>query len=159
MEKTFKTKTGSCHVTENQIILTRNGLTGNLAKVTSGNNIARVLIIYGLLSVGLIYFAYSSYLQGSVTATILYGLLAAYLVYGIIRSRNNSATPVIDRKDIRAVRFVAATTGLARPRFEIDFVERGKIKTRLILLPGSMTGGSDETMRALDIMRSEKLLV
>ena len=58
--KTFRTKTGFCHVTADKIILTRDGVIGNIAKVTVGNNISRIPIIYGLVSIGLIYFAYAA---------------------------------------------------------------------------------------------------
>jgi len=50
-EKTFKTKTRYCHILPNKIILTRDGIIGNVAKVTVGNNIYRILIIYGGLSI------------------------------------------------------------------------------------------------------------
>ena len=49
-EKTFKTKTGFCHILSDKIILTRDGIIGNVAKVTVENNINRVLLIYGGLS-------------------------------------------------------------------------------------------------------------
>jgi len=158
MEKIFRTKTGFCHVTEDQIILTRDGVIGNVAKVTVGNSISRILIIYGLISLGLIYFAYDSYLKGDTFATILFGLLGLYLIYGITKSLNNSATPIIDRKDIKTTKFIKGTSGLSRSRFEIEFNEGGKIKKRLILLPGSMTGGQNEADKAVEIMRGEKLL-
>ena len=43
-EKTFKTKTGFCHILPDKIILTRDGVVGNVAKVTVGNNITRILL-------------------------------------------------------------------------------------------------------------------
>ena len=36
--------------------------------------------------------------------------------------------------------------------------ENRKIKKRLIMLPGSMTDGQNETEKAIELMRSEKLL-
>ena len=158
MEKTFRTKTGFCHVTEDQIILTRDGVIGSVAKVTVGNNISRILIIYGLITLGLIYFAYDSCLKGDTFTTILFGLLGLYLINGIFKSLNNSATPIIDRKDIKTTKFIKGTSGLTRSRFEIEFNEYGKTKKRLILLPGSLTGGQDETEKAVEIMKEEKLL-
>jgi hypothetical protein len=158
MQKVFRTKTGFCHVTVDQIILTRDGVVGSVAKVTVGNNISRILIIYGLISLGLFYFAYDSYLKGNTFTTVLFGLLGLYLIYGITSSLNNSATPIIDRKDIKTTKFVKGTSGLSRSRFEIEFSEGGKIKKRLILLPGSLTGGREEADKAVEIMREEKLL-
>jgi hypothetical protein len=158
MKKTFRTKTGFCHVTEDQIILTRDGVIGSVAKVTVGNSISRILIIYGVISLGLIYFAYDSYIKGGMFVTILFGLLGLYLINAIIKSLNNSATPIIDRKEIKTTKFIKGTSGLTRSRFEIEFNEGGTIKKRLILLPGSLTGGKDETEKALEIMKEEKLV-
>ena len=117
IEKIFKTKTGFCHVLPDKIVLTRDGIIGNLAKVTVGNNISRILFIYGGLSIGLMYFAFDNYKNGQTAQPILFGLLAIYLVYGIISSINNSATPFIDRHKIKNVKFKNAIMGLTRSRF------------------------------------------
>ena len=152
-EKTFITKTGFCHILPDKIVLTRDGIIGNLAKVAVGNNISRILLIYGGLSCVLIYGAYSLYLKGQFAQTILFGLIAVYLIFGILNSLNNSATPIIYRDKIKGVKLKKAIPGLTRSRFEIKFEdENGKIKKRLILLPGSMSGGSKETEIAIKIM-------
>lgn len=158
-EKTFKTKTGFCHILPDKIVLTRDGIIGNVAKVTIGNNISRILIIYGALSLGLFYFAFDSFKNGQIAQLILFGLLGIYLFYGVANSINNSATPIIDRQKIIEVKFKKAITGLTRSRFEVLFEdEQGKIKKRLIMLPGSLTDGQNETEKAIKIMASEKLI-
>jgi hypothetical protein len=157
-EKTFKTKTGFCHITTHKIILTRDGVIGNISNVTVGNNIARILIIYGALSIVLLYFAYDSYLNGNTSTTLFLGLIGLYLIYGIAKSRNNSATPIIERKNIINVTYNAGASGLTRPRFEVEFNEGGQLKKRLIMLPGTMAGGQTEAVKAVQIMRDEKLL-
>jgi hypothetical protein len=158
-EKTFKTKTGFCHILPDRIVLTRDGIIGNVAKVTVGNNIAKVLVIYGGLTIGLSYLAFTGYKNGQTIQPILFGLLGLYLIYGIVNSRNNSATPNIDRKKIKEVKLKKAIKGLTRSRFEIMFEdENGKIKKRLIMLPDSMTGGQNEVEKAVKIMTEEKLL-
>lgn len=157
-EKTFRTKTGFCHVTADKIILTRDGVIGNISRVTVGTNVTRILIIYGLLSIGLIYFAYDGYVKGDTTTTIFFGLIGVYLIYGIIKSRNNSATPIIERKEIKSVTYNSGTSGLTRPRFEVEFNDNGQVKKRLIMLPGTLTGGQSEAEKAVQIMREEKLL-
>lgn len=158
-EKTFKTKTGFCHITADKIILTRDGVIGNISKVTVGNKMTRILTIYGLLSIGLIYFAYDSFVKGDMTTTLFFGLIGLYLIYGIVNSRNNSATPVIERKDIKSVIYNSGTPGLTRPRFEVEFNENGQIKKRLIMLPGTLAGGQSEADKAVQIMRDAKLLL
>ncbi len=158
-EKTFKTKTGFCHILPDKIVLTRDGIVRNVAKVTVGNNIARILIIYGAITVGLFYFAFDAYQNGQTLQAILFGLIGLYLIYGIFNSLNNSATPVIDRQKIKDVRFKNAIKSLTRSRFEVMFEdESGKVKKRLIMLPGSMTNGQNETEKAIQIMKEEQLL-
>ena len=158
-ENTFKTKTGFCHILPDKIVLTRDGIIGNVATVTVGNNISRILFIYGGLSIGLFYLAFDNFKNGQTAQPILFGLLGIYLVYGIVNSINNSATPIIDRQKIRDVKFKKAIVGLTRSRFEVLFEdEQGKIKKRLIMLPGSLTDGQNETEKAIKIMTDEKLI-
>ncbi len=159
-EKIFKTKTGFCHILPDKIVLTRDGIVGNVAKVTIGNNILRILIIYSILSLGLFYFAYNNYKNDKTVQSILFGVLGIYLVYGIVSSLNNSASPIIDRQKIKSVKFKKAIVGLTRSRFEVLFEDnQGKIKKRLIMLPGSLTDGQNETEKALKIMTEEKIII
>lgn len=158
-EKIFKTKTGFCHILPDKIVMTRDGVVGNVAKVTVGNNIARILIIYGAITIGLFYFGFEAYQNGQALQQILFGLIGLYLIYGIFNSLNNSAIPILDRQRIKDVRFKKAIKGLTRSRFEVMFEdESGKIKKRLIMLPGPMTDGQNETVKAVEIMREEQLL-
>ncbi len=158
-EKRFRTKTGYCHILEDKIILTRDGIIGNVAKVTVGNNITRILVIYGLIALGLIYFAIDNYNKQDNFTVIFLLLIAIYLIYGIFNSVNNSATPVIDRKSIQKVKFIKGIAGLTRARFVVIFTdEKGKTKKRLIMLPGSLTCGQTETDIAYNLMIEEKLM-
>ncbi len=159
-EKTFKTKTGFCHILPEKIVLTRDGIIGNVASVTVGNNISRILIKYGVLSILLFYLAFDGYTKGQIALSILFGFLGIYLAYNILNSINNSATPIIPRQKIKEVKFKKAIIGLTRSRFEVLFEdEKGKIKKRLIMLPGSLTDGQNETEKAIKIMADEKLIV
>jgi len=158
-EKVFKTKTGFCHIFPDKIILTRDGIIGTVAKVTVGKGMARMFFIYGALSLWLFYTAYNSYLQGQLFQPILFLLLGLGLIFGILSSLNNSATPVIERNKIRNVKFKKGIAGITRSRFEVFFEdENGKIKRRMIMLPGSMTGGQEATEQAIKIMTDEKLM-
>jgi hypothetical protein len=157
-EKTFKTKTGFCHILPDKIVLTRDGIIGNVAKVTVGNNVSRILIIYGGLSAFLFYTAFNSYQEGQFFMSLLFVVIGVYLIYGIIASINNSATPIIERDKIRSVKFKRAIKGVTRSRFEVMFEnDKGKAKKRLIMLPGSLTDGENETVKAVRIMKEEKL--
>jgi hypothetical protein len=155
-EKVFKTKTGYCHILQDKIILTRDGVIGNISKATIGNNIARPLIIYGIIALGLFYLSIKGFNRGDYGPAFLFIILGLLLVFGILRSLNNSATPVIDRDRIKQIEFKKAVPGATRAYFIIHFhTDNGKIKRRLILLPGSFTGGQTETEKALQIMTEE----
>lgn len=157
--KVFKTKTGYCHIFPEKIVLSRDGVVGNLAEVVVGNSVTRVLITYSLFSCGLLYFAYTEYQENQLITASAFGLFALLLVFGILNSLNNSAAPVVFRSAIVSVKFKKAIPGLIRSHFVVRFVdELGRTKKRLIMLPGSMSGGSDETEKALKIMKEEKLI-
>jgi hypothetical protein len=158
-KNTFKTKTGFCHILPDKIILTRDGIIGNVAKVTVGNNISRILLIYGGLSLFLFYSVFNEFQKGQTPMSILYGIVGLFLIYGIFTSLNNSATPIIERNKIKGIKLKKAIFGFTRSRFEVLFEDdNGKIKKRLIMLPGSMTDGQNETENAIKIMTDEKLL-
>ena len=158
-EIVFKTKTGYCHILPDKIVLTRDGVIGNMAKVAVGNNIARILFIYSGISIALMYLAYDNYLKGEILTPIIFGLIALYLVIAILSSLNNSSTPLIERDKIQEIKLKKAFFGITRSRFVVRFEdETGKIKNRLIMLPGSFSGGRNETEKAIKIMVKEKLL-
>lgn len=158
-EKIFKTKTGFCHVLPDKIILTKDGDTASITHQPAGNNILPLLIAYLVVAAGFFYFAFRSYQQGEIVLPIVFGAIGLYVIFSTINSLNNSTTPVIYRKDIRSVMFKKAVPGISRSRFEVKFEnERGKIKTRLILLPGSVNDGENETQKALQIMKEEGLI-
>lgn len=141
-----------------KIILTRDGIIGDIAKITVGNGIARILIIYSIFAIFLLYFSFKAYQESKVVTTLFYVGFAGYLLYKVKQSTNYSAISKIERNKIKEVKFIDAKYGATRSRFEVLFEDqKGKIKTRLILLPGSLNDGENETKKALEIMKSEKL--
>jgi hypothetical protein len=155
-ENTFKTKTGYCQVLKDKIVLTRDGVNGNIAKVTMGNNISRPLLIYGLITLALFFLAFKSYREEKNLEAVLLIAFGLMLIYLIIKSLNNSAAPIIDREKIKTIEFKKSIPGTTRAYFIIYFEnEAGKIKQRLILLPGSLSNGENETQKALKIMTAE----
>lgn len=162
-EKTFRTKTGFCHILPDKIILSRDGIAGAVAEVTVGNQISRTLILQGIIALGLIYAAIDSYQHRTLLTfyrPFAFGALSAFLIYNILRSSKNSATPIIERNKIKQVKFKEAIEGLTRSRFEVFFEdEKGRVKKRLILLPGSiMDNQQTETDKALQIMKEEGMI-
>lgn len=159
IEKIFKTKTGYCHIQQDKIVLTRDGVVGNLSKVVVGNNITKILMIYGGISLLLFYLALNKLKEGQHLLSLILALIGVFITYGIITSLNNSATRIIEREAIKDVKLKKGILGLTRSRFEVLFENRdGKIKKRLIMLPGSLTDGMSETEKAIKIMKEENLL-
>lgn len=155
----FRTKTGYCHILADRILLTRDGIAGNIAKLTVGNKITRILIIYGLISIFLFYFAFEYFKEDKFASMVFNIILGLFLLYNIKKSLNYSAASIIARDRIKEVKFMNAKFGATRSAFEIVFEDNnGKLKKRLILLPGSLNNGSAETEKALAIMKSEKLI-
>jgi hypothetical protein len=70
----------------------------------------------------------------------LFGGLAAALVFHIARSRDNSATPEIDRSAIRKVTFKPASPGATRAYFRsaLHPVRERPHQEETIMLPGSL---------------------
>ncbi len=158
-EKVFKTKTGFCHILPEKIVLTRDGIIGNISKTVVGNGISKILIIYSGIAVFMFYNAFTYFKNGQNGSAMLFSFLGGFLIYGIIKSFNNSAAPIIERNKIKKASFINGKTGLTRSRFEIMFEdENGKLKKRLIMLPGSLNDGQNETEKAVEIMRSERIL-
>ena len=158
-EQTFKTKTGFCHILTDKIVLTRDGIVGNVAELTNGKSIYRTLAIYGVFAIFMLYYAYQSFVNQEWFWTIMFGGIGIYLIYNVIKSSNYSATPIIERNKIKNVEFKPAKKFLTRSYFKVDFEQiDGKIKSRLIMLPGSMNNGTDETEKAIEIMKSEGLI-
>ncbi|GGH81948.1 hypothetical protein HNQ91_005682 [Filimonas zeae] len=152
---TFKTKTGYCHILPDKIVLTRTGIIGDMATLTFGQNTSRILLIYSALCVGLLYAAFNAIQNDVYGPALIFICIASFLVYGIIRTTNHSATPVILIDNIKRIQFKNAGNGITRAYFTIHFAdENGKIRKRLIAMPGAIYSDEDATENALAIMKS-----
>src|SRR6188508_2027482 len=139
MEKVFRTKTGFCHVLSDRIILTRNGEIGDISNIEGGNKIAPILMIYAALALLNLYQSYIKFQTGDRFFAIIFGIIGLLLVFGIFSSINNSSTPIIERNSIKAIKYKKGIPGLSRSFFEVKFQsEKGILKKRLIMLPGSL---------------------
>jgi hypothetical protein len=161
MEPKFATKTGYCHILPDKIVLTRYGTPGNVAGATSGNrSVFPTLAGYTALAGVLSYLAYTSVRNENLKEAVLLTLLFILFCYNVITSLDHSTTPVIERAAIRNMRFIKGIPYLTRSRFEISFEDHsGKLKKRLLILPGMLNNGPQHTESALTILRSEGLIV
>ena len=155
----FKTKTGYCHILPDKIVLTRDGVIGNLASTVHGNHIYQSVIIY-LAAIGfLTYLLINNFTVKNYVIVSLDAVLIAVLLYYIVQAFGYSVTPVIERSSIRHIVYKKAIPMLTRPCFEIHFTdEKGRTKKRLIFLPGSLTNSESIANEAFTIMRSEHLI-
>ncbi|WP_130733840.1 phosphoribosylaminoimidazolesuccinocarboxamide synthase [Flavobacterium sp. J27] len=157
-EKKIKTKTGFCHILPDKIVLTKDASISNL-QTSPENHIGKILFIYTIIAFVNFYFAYKGYELDNTLQMVVSALFGIILIYGIVTSINNSTTSVIERDKIKEVRLKKAVNGITRTRFEVFFEdEKGKIKKRLIMLPGYLKSGPIETDYAIKTMTEEKLL-
>ncbi|MFT5779042.1 MAG: hypothetical protein ACI837_001999 [Crocinitomicaceae bacterium] len=151
----FKTKTGYCHVLEDQLVLTRHASISGPAKRFSGNSVPLALILQVAFAGYLIYSATINWEESRVLS-IFHGVLSILLLVSFVTSLKNLAMPVIARKSIREVKFVAGVKGLTRSNFAVIYTDKnGKLKKRLILLPGTWFGPNEEIEHAKEVMKNE----
>jgi hypothetical protein len=107
----------------------------------------------------MIYNAYNDFKDENWLFFGLYLIGGIYLIYTVFKSINLSATPIIERNKIKNVEFKPAKKFLTRSYFKVDFEQNaGKIKSRLIMLPGSLNDGTNETEKAIGIMQNAGLI-
>lgn len=155
---TFRTKTGVCTVTPERIVLTRGGVSGAAAAQIAGNNIRRTLLLYSVFGGAALLFGLWSAYRGSVIPGVLLSLVGIIFLCNVVASRNNSAAAVIDRASIRAVKAHPPHPPFTRGYFDVFFLEDGKERKRIIMLPGSMSNGEEEYQQAVAVMRDSGLL-
>jgi len=155
---TFRTKTGYCHIQPDKIVLSANSNPITVFKIPSARNVFQRLMMYSLLSLCLLIQAYTSFKNNEIFLAIFLGIGGIFLIYVVIASANNSGSPVVERATIQKVKFTKAIPWIRRSYISVFFNENGKVKKRLIFLPGSLTGGAEETEKALEIMKREGLL-
>lgn len=152
-ESSFRTKSGRCVVTTETITIRREGLTGSLTKGIYGNTINQAMILTGTLAVVLVGIGVMEMIDENYFAGLLTMLLGVYIGIGIFRSRDNSTAPTIQRAAVRSVEISPPIFLLSRGYFIINFDDNGQLRRRIIMLPGSLSGGGREYQKALDILR------
>lgn len=154
--KKFHTKTGYCHVLEDRIIFTPRSFIGRLADLTIEGRMKRMLLIFVLLTLFILYLAYENYRNNEIFWTGLFGIIAGYLIYGIIKGLNTSMHPIIERAQIKKVKYFKAISGISSAYFEISFHDgKGSEKKRIITLLSPIEENRLEIQNAMRIMRDE----
>jgi hypothetical protein len=156
--RTFRTKTGTCTITDSEIVLSREGVRGSVAEVTIGSSVPRLLLKYVVLAGILGYQAASALEEGALFTGYAFAGLAAFVLISAARSWDCSAAPRISRSSIRRVEARKPMPPLTRGYFVVHFMDGMKRRRRLIMLPGALSGGRGEFEHAVRIMREAGLL-
>lgn len=157
-ELTFRTKTGTCTIAGDRILLERRGARGRVARALFGSSIRRARALYLLLAGGLAVAAVLAFRAESTGSGSFLTVFAISLAGNVVMSRGLSASADISRADVLRVDAFPPRPPLTRGRFVVHFREDGKDRRRLILLPGSLSGGGAEYERAVALLRGEGLL-
>ena len=140
-----------------RIVIRREGTAGGLAILLAGNSITRVLFVYGIMAVSLIGLAIYLAVSGHFLLTGLALVWAAVILRGVVRSRHFSAIAEIPRNAIESIE-VHEPRLATRGYFLVYFRLGDAVKKRIIMLPGSMSGGSAEFQHALVVLQNHGLI-
>lgn len=149
---TFRTKTGQCDVTPDELRLLRTGPRGALADTIQGRSRARTLGVYGVLVVCMGVLAANAWRADQPVIALMWFGYAAWIVVSIIRSRDFSMATEIPRTTTTRIDVVRGWKPLTRDRLVVHFTDDGRPARRFILLPGVLQGGS-ELDRAVTALR------
>ena len=154
--KKFTTKTGYCHVLEDRIVFTPRSFIGRLGDLTIQGRMKRILLVFTLLALFILYLAYENYRNNEIFWAGLFGVIGGYLIYGIIKGLNTSMHPIIQRAKIEKVKLRKAIQGISPANFEITFRDaKGAEKKRIITLLSPIDENRLEIQNAMRIMRDE----
>jgi hypothetical protein len=157
-EHSFRTKTGICIITPQQIILERQGIRGEVAKTVFGNSIYRALVVYIIIGMGALAFGIYLFYQGDNIFGAIYCIAGLLCLRNVFASRNNSAVPVIERSAIQLIEAHPPHAPFTRGYFSIWFMDNGQKRRRLVILAGSLSRGNEEYQKALLAIRETGLL-
>ncbi len=157
--KFFRMKKGFCHLMSDRIVFSTRG---NIEGVTNENasaNRSTTRLFLLLVSALYFYMCYSSFRDGKYYFTAFFTVFFVLNLISIIQSFKYTLINIIAKSSIKGIKFTKGIQYLTRSRFDITYTdEQGQEKHRLILLPGSLTGGPQATDKALELMIEEGLI-
>jgi hypothetical protein len=157
--RVFRTKTGTCTITADRIVLGREGLRGVAAQAWVGeSSVGRPLMVYGALAALLALYGLRLVTQHQLAVGALLCIVALLLARAIVQSRGLSATPEIPRASIQRIEANRPRPLLTRGYFVVHFTEASQARKRLIILPGSLSGGKAEFEYACAVLKQYELL-
>ena len=150
----FRTKSGLCTVTPDQIVLTRVGLRGRFAELVLGSGTTRLLLTYAVLGIVLVGVGIYYLRQSKVVDAVIALAIGVLLLTNAFRSRRNTATPVIPRAAIQSIIATKPVAAMTRGYFAVEFLENARLVKRIIILPGILENGQAEYQKALEVFQS-----
>lgn len=158
--QTFKTKLGFCHVFPDRIVLSKDGDYVKAEQNPNPDKRSKFIYYYFFLSVYLIFQSVTGYLDKQYFNAVASGFIAILLLTLVIKNFNNSGISVIKRSSIKNLKFNQEKKRLTRSYFVIQYTAtNGKTRKRLIMLPGSLSNGTEATKKAVEIMKDEGYLM
>lgn len=152
-EYTFRTKSGVCVVSPDKLTLTREGEAGKAANFLYGKSVRRGLIIYEIIGILALFLGVWQIINQSYILGVILLLLGIYFFWNVIASWNNSGTNMIERSALQSIDIKPPKPPMTRGYFSVNFSYKGKKRRRLIMLPGSMSGGDEEYPKALAALK------
>ncbi len=161
-DKTFRTKSGYCHILQDKIVFSKDGdLEKALTEKGQNHNSKSFKILFAFILCILIYFVYDQYKKEIIDLnTLTISLIACPFIYFFVALGLNYETIAqIDRKKINKTQLHSRTHPLTYPKFIIYFDnEMGKKKVTAVVFRDPNLFGKTDMENAIRILREENLI-
>ena len=161
-EKTFRTKTGYCHILPDKIVFSKDGRLESVSyNKPKNHNPILFKVIYGIITFGVFYFVIYKYNNGemNITETALTIGITSIFLFLISNSLKQQTITYIDRQQILKVKYIPSLGPLTYGRFDLSFkTDSGQTLTTRITLRDHNVFGKKETDDAVKIMTEENLI-
>jgi hypothetical protein len=154
--KMFKTRSGYCFITPDEIILTQQNQLQKTPAKPAGDISTIVLSLYAIGAAFVFYFAVLGFQRGEYYPAAVLLIVSVGIMAYVYAGRNKSFTPVIPRESIRDIELIKANPGGLGTHFNIWFEDdQTQLKRRVIKLPGMFVPENLELANAIKIMQEE----
>jgi hypothetical protein len=154
--KMFKTRSGYCFITPDEIILTQKDHLQKKPAKPAGDISTIVLSLYAISAAFVFYFAVLGFQQADYYPAAVFLIISVGIMSYVYTARDKSFTPVIARESIRDIELIKAIPGGLGTHFNIWFEDdKGQLKRRVIKLPGMFVPDNIELANAIKVMQEE----
>jgi hypothetical protein len=154
--KMFKTRSGYCFITPDEIILTQQQHLQKKPAKPAGDLSTVVLSLYAIAAAFVFYFSVLGFQQADYYPAAVLLIVSVGIMAYVYTARNKSFAPIIPRESIRDIELIKAIPGGLGTHFNIWFEDdNGQLKRRVIKLPGMFVPENTELVNAIKIMQEE----